>query len=284
MLAQQIDPVDFLDGALNVVGFIFFLIAIFVTTIIYFKKRTPTNAIYVFSVFGGALYCLGNVADKWGLWDGDVADSFGESFGLFIGVVSLFFAVIPFLEQKMELTSLRMKGMIETASSASINVANIANEMAASASEVNAAAEEIAAATQNMTINTQEAMRASNDIRNVMGIITTISDQTNLLALNASIEAGRAGEQGRGFAVVAKEVRKLAEESKKAVRVTNEKIANVISKINTSFAEMEGINASTEQQTASMEEVTATATKLGSLAESLRNSLKMTEHLKTQIR
>jgi len=33
-----------------------------------------------------------------------------------------------------------------------------------------------------------------------------------------------------------------------------------------------------------MEEVTATATKLGSLAESLRNSLKMTEHLKTPIR
>ncbi len=283
MLSQQIDSTDFLDGAMNLVGFIFFFIAIFVTAYIYFKKRTPTNAIYVFSEIGGALYCLGNFCDKWGLWDADVADSFGESFGLFIGVVSLFFAVIPFLEQKMEITTLRMRDMIETASSASINVANIANEMAASASEVNAAAEEIAAATQNMTINTQEAMRASNDIRNVMGIITSISNQTNLLALNASIEAGRAGEQGRGFAVVANEVRKLAEESKNAVRETNVKIANVIRKINISFAEMEGINASTEQQTASMEEVTATATKLGSLAESLRNSLKMTKHLKTQI-
>jgi len=116
-------------------------------------------------------------------------------------------------------------------------------------------------------------MDASNGIRNVMSIITSISDQTNLLALNASIEAGRAGEQGRGFAVVANEVRKLAEESKNAVRETNEKIANVISKINISFADMEGINASTEQQTASMEEVTATAVKLGSLAETLKNSL-----------
>ncbi|MFX0163694.1 MAG: methyl-accepting chemotaxis protein [Candidatus Hodarchaeota archaeon] len=125
-----------------------------------------------------------------------------------------------------------------------------------------------------MTLETQEVMRATNDIRNVMGIITNISDQTNLLALNASIEAGRAGEQGRGFAVVADEVRKLAEESKSAVRETNEKINNVINKINNSFSSMEGISASAEQQTASMEEVTSTAHKLGTLAEDLKNSLR----------
>jgi len=273
MFAQQIDPVDLVDGGLNLVGMIFFFAAVIITGVIYYKKRTPTNAIYVFTSFGGSMYTLGNLCDKWGIWDADLADAFGESFGLFIGVVALFFAVIPFLEQKLEKTALSMKGMIEAASNASINVANIANELAASASEVNAASEEIAASTQSMTVNTKDAMNASTDIRNVMSIITAISDQTNLLALNASIEAGRAGEQGRGFAVVADEVRKLAEESKYAVRETNEKITDVINKINFSFGEMEGINASTEQQTASMEEVTATANKLGILAESLRNSL-----------
>ena len=72
----QIDPADLLDGGFNLVGMIFFIIAIFIATFIYFRKRTPTNAIYVFSTIGGALYTLGNLLDKWQLWDGDMADAF----------------------------------------------------------------------------------------------------------------------------------------------------------------------------------------------------------------
>lgn len=58
----------------------------------------------------------------------------------------------------------------------------------------------------------------SNSINRITETISSIADQTNLLALNASIEAARAGEAGRGFAVVADEIRKLAEESSKAVK------------------------------------------------------------------
>lgn len=59
---------------------------------------------------------------------------------------------------------------------------------------------------------------SSQKISEIVSLVTSIADQTNLLALNASIEAARAGEHGKGFAVVAEEVRKLAEETKRAVQ------------------------------------------------------------------
>ena len=56
----------------------------------------------------------------------------------------------------------------------------------------------------------------SHEITRAVQLITAIANQTNLLALNAAIEAARAGEAGRGFAVVGDEVRKLAENTKRA--------------------------------------------------------------------
>ena len=67
----------------------------------------------------------------------------------------------------------------------------------------------------------------SEQIGEIVHVITSIADQTNLLALNASIEAARAGEHGRGFAVVADEVRKLAEGSAKAAQQIGELIKEI---------------------------------------------------------
>ncbi|MCQ6281761.1 methyl-accepting chemotaxis protein [Bacillus sp. EB600] len=76
-------------------------------------------------------------------------------------------------------------------------------------------------------------------VEQIIQLVGDIASQTNLLALNASIEAARAGEHGKGFAVVAKEVRKLADESSKAVQGISELIKNIQMEVHNVVQQME---------------------------------------------
>ena len=104
--------------------------------------------------------------------------------------------------------------------------------------------------------------KRSEEIGEIVGVITGISDQTNLLALNAAIEAARAGEQGRGFAVVAEEVKNLAEDSREAA----ERIAKMIKEVQSETAKaVEAMHRGTKETAEGMQFVEMTGKAFGDI-------------------
>ena len=141
---------------------------------------------------------------------------------------------------------------VGTMAGAAAALSNSANQVREKISESRAISDEAVRKSEIGTQQVNSLADSTEDIAQIVQLITDISSQTNLLALNATIEAARAGEAGRGFAVVASEVKNLANQTVTATDEIAGKIANM--------------RSTTQETVASMHEVAKVIQQVGELS------------------
>jgi methyl-accepting chemotaxis protein len=201
----------------------------------------------------------------------------GETKGLVTGINNLGEAIVTLLKSTYK-SSIELQEQADFLQTKMHELSTSSREQASQLQSTSSAVKQISHSIEATSEKSQEVVSQSNDIKNVVQIITDIADQTNLLALNAAIEAARAGEHGRGFAVVADEVRKLAERTQKSlseinanISILSQSIIDIESSITEQNQSANLINQSIIEIEQSTQENASTATQVNEIADSVQN-------------
>ncbi|MCI3006904.1 methyl-accepting chemotaxis protein [Clostridium butyricum] len=138
--------------------------------------------------------------------------------------------------QEMDSLILDISSIVQETNDTSIKANESSTGVLNNMKELETVIKKTVLAIENLKKNSQE-------ITNVMNLISDISEQTQLLALNATIEAARAGEEGRGFSIVASEISKLATESQQATKSIDNIINSIQEQTQCAFQYAEDINS-----------------------------------------
>ena len=150
---------------------------------------------------------------------------------------------------KIEQTTLAVIGMTESIgeiSDMAAESAKVAKQSLATAEkgtlavrESIAGMNEIRAYIQDTSKRIKRLGESSQEIGEIVALITGITDQTNVLALNAALQATTAGEAGHGFTVIAQEVQRLADRSRGVGEQISELIITIQGDTQDAIAAME---------------------------------------------
>ena len=132
---------------------------------------------------------------------------------------------------------------------------------------------------------------SSQEIGEIVDLISDISEQTNVLALNAAIQAATAGEAGRGFTVVAEEVQRLAERSAEATKQIGALVKTIQGDTQEAVSAMEsstqGVVEGTKLSDAAgqaLKEIEQVTRKLSELIQSIAVSTQMQVDIADEVR